>query len=68
MLIFNRYHQQQVSFQRINVIVTFFSSFSISSLNCVLNFEPTEMKFNFPFDVLLFLAVNKTFMRGFADS
>lgn len=40
----------------------------MSSPNCVLNFEPTEMKFNFPFDIMLFLFENKIFIRGFADS
>lgn len=49
--------------------LTFRSSFSISSANCVLNFEPTDMKFNFPLeDALLFLPENRILINGFADS
>lgn len=47
--------------------LTFFSNFSINSPSCVLNFDPTEMKFNLPRDEEFPLA-NKTFSSGLADS
>lgn len=47
--------------------LTFFSNFSISSPSWVLNFEPTEMKFNLPRDAE-FPFANNTFSRGLADS
>lgn len=55
-------------FMAIGKTLTFFSSFTISSPNCVLNFEPTEINVNFPFDDILPLETNNIFRRGFDDS
>lgn len=48
--------------------LTFFSNFSINSPSCVLNFDPTEMNVNLPFDDKLQLLVNSTLSSGLDDS